>query len=923
MRGQLASHALLPFFLDPRDVHEQEISLSQHVADYLNTMSGSSVRAEQVDDLLCHKRLLIIVDHYSELTDDQRRRIFSNLPLKSLVLLTSRLKDYGDAFYKRGWTVTVIEPQKLKEKELFHFFQRYLERRGAEAGGDDSKPLLTPDDYTSTRELLERMVGNQPITVLLAWMVIEKAIQHISARQANAEAGVSELLPSSVPELMEDYVRSSGRAIADADRWLKADPEQEPELILVVLKALALEAHRQGNLYQPSDFSESLAHRAWATVNVAGKPLALSDHKRLFRYLKDRLTLLIPSGRDTFRISLDPLADYLAALAQRESWEQGRDRVAHRQEVERWLHELRGRREWAETEDEGQPDRLAGMRGFLAACRDCYRQWLSRCDERLDPEERKTWQQLLDRFAREAKIDKAEERILSAKHLIRRHAKDLEWANPELRAKAIAELTAYAREFKPTRQREAPAREIARVSELEGAIGALQLTMAKPTYPAADRAAAAEALGHIGGPRAAEALIDFLLPAEEPAPALAERAGDPSEREEVRRAAAAALGLVEASPEDPEAHWRLLRELLADGARHLQAETDQERIDAKLPLLQGASRGLQRLAARSSPFPLPVWGAGPGLKVPMLSLTTAAGAVTTRLVDDVEVWQLPLPGELPLEVVMIPANTYTIGSPSSEEGREVYDARFQVKAEEVERVEAQRQVTVPSFAMARYPLTQAQWRCLAGADHQRQGERALNPDPAKDKGEELPVETVSWWDVSAWCHRLQRHLRATLGERAPRVGLPSESLWEVACRATTGTPFHFGDTLDGAWANYDATTVYPPGKEGRFHNKITPVGAYGFVNAFGLADLHGNVWEWCADLWHPDSLGAPPDGSPRTDPAVGLTEARLLRGGSWFIDPRNCRSASRSRASPGGLSGLVGFRVCCLPPGLPSWPSSP
>ena len=96
------------------------------------------------------------------------------------------------------------------------------------------------------------------------------------------------------------------------------------------------------------------------------------------------------------------------------------------------------------------------------------------------------------------------------------------------------------------------------------------------------------------------------------------------------------------------------------------------------------------------------------------------------------------------------------------------------------------------------------------------------------------------------------------------------------------------------------------------------------MNEWGLADLHGNVWEWCAAVWPPSSVGGPLDGSPREEAAAaGLLKMRLLRGGSWFNEPHDCRSAYRDGYRPADLDDNVGFRVCCLPPGLPSWPSIP
>ncbi|MEB3317829.1 MAG: SUMF1/EgtB/PvdO family nonheme iron enzyme [Cyanobacteriota bacterium] len=178
----------------------------------------------------------------------------------------------------------------------------------------------------------------------------------------------------------------------------------------------------------------------------------------------------------------------------------------------------------------------------------------------------------------------------------------------------------------------------------------------------------------------------------------------------------------------------------------------------------------------------------------------------------------------------------------------------------------------------------------------------------------LPV-----WGAVEFCRRL--------GQRTGRAySLPSEAFWEWACRAGTTTPFHFGATLSPDLANFDGRYAYSCGPKGEFREHTTAVGRFP-ANAWGLHDMHGNVWEWCLDRWHPSPRHGPSDGRPWLEPApevpVEARDWRLLRGGSWFIDPRVCRSASRDSVSPGILNDNVGFRVCCLPPGLPSWPSSP
>ncbi|MFM8277560.1 MAG: SUMF1/EgtB/PvdO family nonheme iron enzyme [Cyanobium sp.] len=929
LRGDVADHPLLPFFLDPGGFDlATSCSLSQHVANGLDKLGGPAVTAEQVEQLLRHKRLLLIVDHFSELTPPQRDWVRSRLPSRALVLLTSRLAACKQSFLQDSWRITEIQPQRLKDQELFDFFEQYLMQRGADRQ-DGRNASIGPDEQIRTRDLLERLVGHKPVTVLLAWMVIEKAIIHIQQRGSGATDGPVDLLPSSVPEMMQDYVRKSCDNKPSTDRWLSQDPQRKAAVILASLKALSLASHRQNEAFYPQNFDEKLALSALETIRPDGEVLKDQDKHQLLNYLVNDLTLLTRVEQQfshaTYRVALDPLADYLAALAQQECWQNGADGKDHHDLVEQKLNELLGRRHRGQKEADLELEAIDGMRGFLAACRDCYLLWLKRQADVLTSKQQEQWQKRLDEFADLAKIDPKEERKLEIKHLIRRHAFDLEWNNEELRSKAIAELTAYAQEIKGKHQSEPSRCAADGIPEMAIAVPPLELSLVEPSFADADRAAAAEALGHIGGPRAAKALRTMIANTSEPQVA-------------VRRAAAEALGLLDASPDDSQAHWDQLEGFLTDVANHLDGETNQAVIDAKLPLLQGASRGLQRLASSSlaSPShsaPLHVWGTGPGLKVPMLTLTTNGKAVTTRLLANVEVWQVRLPGGVPLEVVAIPDGNYTIGSPPSEAGRDAYTLVPQAERSEAEALREVRLDLTSAwgapFAMSRFPITQVQWRTLAGAERQKEKDRALNPDPSQHKAADLPVQNVSWYDCQEWIKRLNRWLndewQKGSKEVAPlRLALPGESLWEIACRAgsTLPLPFHFGDTLDVAWANYDGNYTYSGGRQGTYIQRPTAVGAYGLVNRWGLADLHGNVAEWCADLWHPSPLGAPDDGRPWMDLFDGLLveEQRvLLRGGSWFYGPHYCRSASRNGSPPGNLIDRVGFRVCCLPPGLPSW----
>jgi formylglycine-generating enzyme required for sulfatase activity len=145
--------------------------------------------------------------------------------------------------------------------------------------------------------------------------------------------------------------------------------------------------------------------------------------------------------------------------------------------------------------------------------------------------------------------------------------------------------------------------------------------------------------------------------------------------------------------------------------------------------------------------------------------------------------------------------------------------------------------------------------------------------------------------------------------------LPSEAQWEYACRAGTTTPFAFGDTLTPDIANYDGNCAYGSGPKGQYREETTDVGSFA-ANAWGLQDMHGNVYEWCLDHWHGDYEGASSDGSAWVN--GGDSELRLLRGGSWNLNPGYCRSASRGGRPLGLRNFNVGFRLCRFPPGLVS-----
>ena len=244
-----------------------------------------------------------------------------------------------------------------------------------------------------------------------------------------------------------------------------------------------------------------------------------------------------------------------------------------------------------------------------------------------------------------------------------------------------------------------------------------------------------------------------------------------------------------------------------------------------------------------------------------------------------------LGNQVALEMVMLPSGDFQMGSPSDELQRDSSES-------------PQHSVSIKPFFMGKYAITQAQWKAVAALPNVNED---LSSDPSSFKGDNRPVEQISWDQAVEFCDRLSKHTG-----RAYR--LPSEAEWEYACRARTTTPFHFGETIATDLANYNGTSTYDSEPKGTYRSQTTDVGSFP-PNSFGLYDMHGSVFEWCADYYHDSYKGAPTNGSAW----VGSSDRtyRLLRGGSWVSYPGLCRSASRVRGDPGYRFSDFGFRVVC------------
>ncbi len=247
----------------------------------------------------------------------------------------------------------------------------------------------------------------------------------------------------------------------------------------------------------------------------------------------------------------------------------------------------------------------------------------------------------------------------------------------------------------------------------------------------------------------------------------------------------------------------------------------------------------------------------------------------------------PLSQKVGIEMVLIPAGSFLMGSPKDEPGHS--------KSEE-----PQHEVTVSVFFMGKYPITQAQWKMVAALPVI---DRELQLAPSQYEGEHHPVERISWYEAVEFCARLSVFTGRT-------YRLPSEAEWEYACRAGTTTPFHFGETVIPDLANYSHDLKYDSSHRKPWSLRhTTPVNHYAIANAFGLCDMHGNVSEWCADHRHTSYEDAPADGSAWL--SEDENSSRIRRGGSWMERLEYCRSAYRHNASPTASMSNIGFRVVC------------
>lgn len=258
-----------------------------------------------------------------------------------------------------------------------------------------------------------------------------------------------------------------------------------------------------------------------------------------------------------------------------------------------------------------------------------------------------------------------------------------------------------------------------------------------------------------------------------------------------------------------------------------------------------------------------------------------SGQVVSRFTAQAQVAVEDLGGGVTLELVAVPGGSFQMGS------------RHEGGYEDERPVHP---VFMRPFWLARTPVTQAQWQVIMG--------RLPN---CRFHGPDRPVDNINWKEAAEFCKRLAK-------KTGRAYGLPSEAQWEYACRAGASAPFSFGETITTDYVNYVGDHTFRDEPPGIYRHGTTPVGSFP-PNPWGLLDMHGQVWEFCADAWQPDYTGAPIDGGTR---GVGKRESgssisRVARGGSWHETPAHCRSAVRLQVDENDHLEYYGARVMLSP----------
>lgn len=253
------------------------------------------------------------------------------------------------------------------------------------------------------------------------------------------------------------------------------------------------------------------------------------------------------------------------------------------------------------------------------------------------------------------------------------------------------------------------------------------------------------------------------------------------------------------------------------------------------------------------------------------------GIIKERVNGEGRYFTEDLGNNLAIDMVAIPAGKYLMGEAGCQSEDETCPGH---------------EVTLSAFYMGKFEVTQAQWKAVMGSN------------PSHFKGDNLPVEQVTWYDAMEFCQRLSQ-------QTGKLYRLPSEAEWEYAGRAGSTTNFSFGVTINPELVNYDGTIPFGAAAQGIYRQKTVPVGSLGFANGFGLYDMHGNVSEWCLDPLHENYKGAPTDGSAWIE--NGQLNNRMIRGGAFNNMAALNFSMNRNWNAPSSKYNRYGLRLVYVP----------
>jgi formylglycine-generating enzyme required for sulfatase activity len=289
--------------------------------------------------------------------------------------------------------------------------------------------------------------------------------------------------------------------------------------------------------------------------------------------------------------------------------------------------------------------------------------------------------------------------------------------------------------------------------------------------------------------------------------------------------------------------------------------------------------------------------ANPNLEAPMFRPVSVAAGIYLAIFlplsvigQQVEV----IANTVGMKLALIPAGEFLMGSPETE---------LRYKGDHAVNEQQHRVRITKPFYLGVYEVTQTEYQAVMGNNpsafsaggERRDGVKGLDTS-------RFPVENVSWDDAQEFCRKLSQ-------KEGKQYRLPTEAEWEYACRAGTTTPFFFGAACNGAEANCDGNFPYGTATKGPYLERTTTAGSYR-ANAFGLYDMPGNVWEWCADWYDEKYYTVSPVDNP---PGPSSGSERIFRGGSWRGLPSSCRSANRGGSVPSNRRNLIGFRPALVP----------